>query len=376
MSKRTPVNPDVLRWARETAGMSAEDLAKKLNQKETTIKDWESGKGRPRYAQLEKLAKRVRRPVAVFYFPEPPPEASLTEQFRSLPPEATDVIPPEIRFLIRDGRVKQMSLQELLGDDMPSPSILSLSGRSPKELVKRTRARLGISLEDQIACEDADAAVKMWRDALEACGVWIFKDAFGDDDYCGFCLHDERFPLIMLNNSMAKTRQIFTLFHELGHLLRGKGGIDLRTTPEWTGSYREEEVFCNAFAAAFLVPDESLGSDLKSDPSAEEIGKLAQRYHVSREVILRKFLDNEQISKAEYESRREKWKEDWTGKRSGKGGNYYATQYVYRGRKYLQLVFQRYHQQKIDARQLVDYLGVKPRSLQAFEDYVLERWEE
>ena len=261
--------------------MSAKDLAKKLNQKETTIKDWESGNGRPSYAQLEKLAKRVRRPVAVFYFPEPPLEPSLTEQFRSLPPEATDVIPPEIRFLIRDGRVKQMSLQELLGDDMPSPSILSLSGRSPKELAQRTRARLGVSLEDQIACEDADAAVKMWRDALEACGVWIFKDAFKHNDYCGFYLHDERFPLIMLNNSMAKVRQIFTLFHELGHLLRGKGGIDLRTTPEWTGSYREEEVFCNAFAAAFLVPDESLGSDLKSNPSAEEIGKLAQRYHVS-----------------------------------------------------------------------------------------------
>lgn len=39
-------------------------------------------------------------------------------------------------------------------------------------------------------------------------------------------IYDKVFPLIIVNNSMAKTRQIFTLFHELGHLLFETSGID------------------------------------------------------------------------------------------------------------------------------------------------------
>jgi len=42
--------------------------------------------------------------------------------------------------------------------------------------------------------------------------VFVFKDAFRAEDYCGFSLFDPVFPLIYVNNSMPKSRQIFTLF--------------------------------------------------------------------------------------------------------------------------------------------------------------------
>jgi Zn-dependent peptidase ImmA (M78 family) len=56
--------------------------------------------------------------------------------------------------------------------------------------------------------------------------VSVFKDAFRVDDYSGFCLYDDEFPLIYVNNSTSKTRQIFTLFHELAHLISHTSGID------------------------------------------------------------------------------------------------------------------------------------------------------
>ncbi|MCP4567564.1 MAG: ImmA/IrrE family metallo-endopeptidase [FCB group bacterium] len=70
--------------------------------------------------------------------------------------------------------------------------------------------------------------------------------------FSGFCLYDETFPVIYINNSQPATRQIFTLFHELAHLLLRTGGID---TPNdeyiqhLQGEAKQIEISCNQFAA-------------------------------------------------------------------------------------------------------------------------------
>lgn len=100
---------------------------------------------------------------------------------------------------------------------------------------------------------------------------------------------------MFINNTTAKTRQVFTLFHELAHLLFQTGGITKVVDdhiPRLTDDDRHVEVFCNAFAAQFLVPDSDF-EPLVANRSLQEIpvAKLADRYSVSREVILRKLLD-------------------------------------------------------------------------------------
>ena len=390
MNVAAKVTLEVLRWARESAGIRLEEVAKPLKLKSTTtetIQQWESGQGNLTYSQLEKLAKIYRRPVAVFFFPEPPEEPSLKGQFRSLPEAYVDKIPTKIRFLIRDGMAKQMNLSELLEDTNLAKrkivqGIVVRDRISAKNLAAQARKYIGISLEEQTKCKDENEALKMWRNALEECGLWIFKDAFHDENYCGFCLHDEQFPIIYLNSGMSKNRQIFTLFHELSHLLRRKGGVDMRTTPQLQGDYKKEEVFCNAFAGAFLVPDESFQRYTKKNPEDNEIKRLANLYKVSREVILRKFYDREFISKIKYEEELEKYKREWRAsqlekkqRRSG-GPNYFVKIYTYLGQKYLEVAFRQYHQRKINDRELADYLGIKTKSLEKLESYVLKGWEE
>ena len=61
--------------------------------------------------------------------------------------------------------------------------------------------------------------MKGWRTAIEDAGVYVFKNTFKQENVSGFCLYDAEFPLIYVNNSTAKTRQSFTILHELGHLL-------------------------------------------------------------------------------------------------------------------------------------------------------------
>jgi transcriptional regulator with XRE-family HTH domain len=72
------VNHDVLKWARESSNLSLEDVAHRMKKSIDIIQAWEEGHDTPTYAQLEKLAYDIyKRPLAVFFFPNPPKEESL-----------------------------------------------------------------------------------------------------------------------------------------------------------------------------------------------------------------------------------------------------------------------------------------------------------
>ena len=362
------ITPEVLTWARESQGHSIDEVVDKLKKKITseTVKAWESGDKYPSYAQLKKLAGIYKRPIAIFFFPSPPEEPSIQKKFRSLPESYVKNLSPKIRYTIRKAEARQIDLDDLHGGIAPFDiqdfrnKIKDIPRESPKELAKQVRKIIGVSLKEQFDFSKDDVALKCWRSKLENVGIWIFKDAF-DDDYCGFCLHDEHFPVIYLNNSMPKSRQIFSLFHELGHLLKGGNGIDFRDNIG--GEYEKEEVFCNAFAGSFLVPDEDFS--ILKEPSDEKIEEWAKKYHVSREVILRKCLDKGLIDNEFYNKKVKKWQAEWDnrGSKTGVGGNYHYTQKAYLGDKYLKLSFKQYYQQRIDEYQLADYLRVKIKAI-------------
>jgi Zn-dependent peptidase ImmA (M78 family) len=188
------------------------------------------------------------------------------------------------------------------------------------------------------------------------------------EEFSGFCLYDNKFPIIYINNSKPYSRQIFTLFHELCHLLYGIGGIDTRIDnyiKYLDGDDKLIEINCNKFAALFLVPED----DFKKQYSVHKIDEyivenLADRYHVSREVVLRKFLDRGMVGVNTYEQMAKQWK---ASRKGGTGGDYYLTKGSYIGKGYLELAFGNYYQRKISFEQLAEYLGVKPKFVSGME---------
>ena len=243
-------------------------------------------------------------------------------------------------------------------------------------LIQRQTFHLGIGLDKQYALTTTEKALKYWRDVLEKHGVFIFKDAFKDEEYSGFCLYDDVFPIIYINNSHAEIRQIFTLFHELAHLLFKTGGIDLRHNDfiqRMRGPNKRIEVFCNKFAGEFLVPTEDIKPQIRNHTINDNLlTRLAKKYSVSREVILRKCLDLNHITNAFYEARVREWNEErLTRGKPSPGGNYYLTQGAYLGSHYIETVFGKYYQGAISKTQLADYLGMKEIHVSRFEGYVL-----
>lgn len=374
------VQPSVLKWARESQGLTVEDLAKQLKREPEEIEAWERGDSAPTYAQLEDLAYRIlKRPLAIFFFPGHPSEKPLGHEFRTLPEFELRNLMPDTRYQLRLARSLQLSLYELLEGKNPAPRLIFREvtltpGSDVAEAAAVIREYLGVGLDTQAAWRTVDVALKAWRQVVEDAGVFIFKHSFKQKDISAFCLPDPEFPLIYINNGNSKSRQIFSLFHELAHVLLGVSAISMTKDPapdDLPPTERAIERFCNALAAEFLVPSTDFEGRLpaKVKPTDEMVAALAARYSVSREVVLRKLLDRKRITAAEY---REKSAASATQQEpGGSGGDYYRTQATYLGEKYLKLVFGRYYQGRIGLDEVAEFLGVKTKSVAGLEEIAM-----
>lgn len=139
------------------------------------------------------------------------------------------------------------------------------------------------------------------------------------------------------------------------------------------GQYRNVEVSCNRFASEFLVPREAVDA-FETTISEAHFNNLASHFSVSREVILRTFLDRGLVDEKYYEQMAAKWAKQAKVKReeTSGGGNYYYNQKAYLGERYINLVYSKYYQSKITADSVAGYLNLSERNLPAFEHFVLE----
>ena len=380
------VQPSVIRWARESMGMSIEDVAHKLKRSSEEVRAWESegSASSPTYAQLESLAYKVfKRPLAIFFLPAPPDEIQPTREFRTLPDADLQTLNADTYVQVRKAHAYQITLKEVFDGRNPGERSIVRDVALDMQLSVETQASsvrkaLGISLEDQLGWKTDEHALKRWREAVEAHGVFVFKAPFKQKDISGFCLLDADFPLIYLNNGTTKTRQIFSLLHELAHLLLNVSGIS-----KFEQSYmsrlpvaeRRIEQFCNKVAAEILIPSDDFGQQIAGLPSDVEsmqdhlYSNLANRYGVSREAILRRLLDLGRVSQVFYEQKAKLWASQ---KKAASGGDWYASQNTYLSDKFAREVIGRHYRNQISVEQASEYLGIKAKNFAGLEQRILQ----
>lgn len=362
------VNNDILVWARQELNITQEEVADRMGRNIEDIINWEEGKDYPTYAQLEKLAHTIyKRPLAVFFFPNIPNIPKNNGKFRTLDNEIFNEIPTRIIELMNQARVMQLNLQELDSNSRIRITELELDIHE-QNFYEKLRDVLGVDLELQKKAKNMSDAFEMWRSAFYECGVYVFKEAFKDNSFSGFCLYDIKYPVIYINNSMSYSRQIFTLFHELCHILIKTSGID-KANDDYISRLeldnRKLEMICNMFAGKFLVPTNDLLKLIDNvEINEKNIEKLSKKYSVSRDVILRKLLDMGKISKEAYEKKHSDYQEEMYRKpiNSG-GGNYYNTKKAYLGENYINDVCSNYYSGKIDLYETANYLNVRVEAI-------------
>jgi Zn-dependent peptidase ImmA (M78 family) len=109
-------------------------------------------------------------------------------------------------------------------------------------------------------------------------------------DFSGILIRKSDGAMVGINSSEPKTRQRFSLGHELGHFLLHESEdtfVDHRNTNSAVHTSREQEA--DMFAAALLMPRNLLKKDIKEIPGGtftEEKAKLlADKYGVSESAM-------------------------------------------------------------------------------------------
>lgn len=374
---KTTVNPDILIWARKTLNLTIDDVSKKIKQDNETIQRWENGEDYPTYAQLENLAYSVyKRPIAVFFFPAPPKDIDIKNSFRTLPGHYLDNLSPEMMKQLRHANSSLENLYELLVNNDRIDRLNDLKNAAYRldmpTVLKKIRTIFDVKIEDQYRWKDEDAALKNWRRKIESLGIFVFKDAFHDKSISGFCVYDENFPIIYLNNSVSKTRQIFTLFHELSHILYQTSGMDFSDDIDYSVFDPSNEIIernCNEFSGNFLLSSEIVdeiiktGSDIRS--SVEHYSKLLK---ISREMIAVRLMKEKIVSYDTYLL----WKNEWDEYKNvvSKGnGNYYNNIGTYISERYAIEVYKKYYDGTLLRDKACDYLNVNDKAFSILENH-------
>ncbi len=333
----------------------------------------------PTYKQLEKISYKILKvPMAAFFLSEPPTNFTIKRKFRTLPEYLLDLTSYKTRIAIKQAAFYKTVLYQLFNSNPIGQPIFKRMRLSSDQLVSATgnliREEFNLSHEIQKKFRNGYEAFNYYRDKMEEKGIYLFQlQLFGDR---GFCLLDKEFPIIVVNSSDPINSKIFTLFHELTHILTETDDIfkEVESTPYYES---ETEKFCNQTASEVLIPISELaeryGSSLRYwDENL--ISLIAKDYTVSREVILLKIISLGLADQNSYQTYKEKWDQEYLeNRKKRKGGSYYVNKISALGKQYINIVIDSYKKGRISDIQVSNFLGMKFTNLSKIETEVFSQ---
>ena len=307
---RSPVNPALLRWARERAGVARDDLAAKFRK----VSEWEDGLTKPTLKQAEALARALHVPVGYLFLSKPPEEAIPIADFRTFAGHAFTRPSPNLLDMIYACQERQSWYRDfarVAGEpDLDFVGSASVNA-SPETVAAQIRETLAFDLAARRECPTWADALRLFIRQAEEAGVLVMvsgivmsnsRRRLDPAEFRGFALCDPLAPLIFVNGQDTKAAQMFTLAHELAHIWLGASALSNLGAMPGPG-FRNEEVWCNALAAELLVPRRALQSDLRrNEPLPEALPRLARTFKVSTLVILRRLLDAGWLSRERFDA--------------------------------------------------------------------------
>jgi len=329
---RVPVEPALLRWARERSGHSVESLAKRFPKLEA----WERRERQPTLKQLEAFAKATHTPVGYLFLADPPTLRIPIPDFRRVSdaepaPPSPDLL--DTLYLCQQRQDWYRDFARSMGD-APLPFVGSATTAADvTDTAARMREALGLDVDERRALPTWTDALRRFITQADALGVLVMvsgvvgsnnRRRLEPDEFRGFALADPLAPLVFVNGADTKAAQMFTLAHELAHIWLGESALsdaEALQVPD-----HATERWCNQVAAELLVPLAAIREASEAGGSLrEQMDGLARRFKVSTLVVLRRLHDAGRLTREELWSA---YTEELARLRdlpTRSGGNFYLT---------------------------------------------------
>jgi len=299
------MNPGLLSWARERAGLDELALARRFPK----LTEWEAGKAQPTLRQLEDFAHAVHIPIGYLFLPQPVQEALPIPDFRTLADHAITRPSPNLLDMLYLCQQRQDWYRDhALTHALPALDFIgsASTGDDPATVAQALSKTLQLSLAQRQQLSNWSETLRQFMVSAEKAGVLVMASSIvGSNihrkldvrEFRGFALVDNLAPLIFLNAADSKAAQMFTLAHELAHLWLGESGV----SDTEAGRLPEQAIerWCNAVAAELLMPMRATRAAYQPElPLPEEIQRLARQFKVSTLVVLRRLFDAGFITEA------------------------------------------------------------------------------
>lgn len=372
------ITPSVLKAAREVAGYPVSIISDKLKVSPQEIIEWEEGVKYPSLSKLRKISNYYKRPLAYFFLPKPPTEKNLPKDFRSLSRQEKYPLSPETKLLIRKARKYQTIATDLisvLGIKVLRLEQINITD-NPENVSYTIRQKMDISIQEQIKWSTSSNAYNNWRNKLESKNILVLQFPIPLEEARGFTFLSSGVPTIVISSKDSLNGRIFSLIHEFSHLLLRNEGIY-----SFYDTYEKNEIFCNHFSGAFLVPErdfiELFNFDLKAFDSSDfdvYIEKMARNLSVSKYVILRRLEKLHLITNKKYQDKANAWEEKDKDKKSRNFGisSYPQRIISQKGLYYISLVLRANRMGLLNKADTLEYLDIKAKHLPELEMLVRE----
>lgn len=296
----------MLAWAIQESGYHSTEFADAVGVDSAILKMWLGGELLPGLTQVRKFSSVLRRPTATFLLPEPPKGAAPAVQFRHPPGREERALSPAERLRLREAVRLQRGLR-WVSDELREVATRLPELRAPQDDAEAAgrsfRERLKVTIKTQTGWKNEHAAFRGWRDLVEGIGVVVLALPMGSDAARGFSVWDERVPVVAINTHWNACARIFTLFHELGHLVSRTSSV---CEEDFSGKHKAKgdpvERWCESFAAAVLVPwsdaEQYLAARYGWDGTRRIVdlaiaSALARRYRVSLRASVLRLISRE-----------------------------------------------------------------------------------
>lgn len=300
------INPEILRWARSRARISAGSLAKSIGTAEDNVLAWEDGAKRPSFNQAMNYAHHTHIPFGYLYLAKPPVEELPLPDLRTVNGRE-----PSYSLALRDTIRWAMERQEwyrtwLISQGYEQNEVVGSMeiNAGVAAVVGNIREKLGIA--EIPARGNFDNYFSTLVQSIENIGILVMRNSIVNnntsrplsvDEFRGFAMSDSLAPVIFINTADCPEARLFTLLHELAHIWIGKSGVS-DAEPQ---THNREEVFCNAVAAELLTPEREFRALWRNSAEwKDNLPHLTRNFHVSEWVVARRALTLGFITQAEY----------------------------------------------------------------------------
>jgi len=384
------IKPEMLIWAREAAGLSVDEAAKKLGFKDSgrstaveKLNIYEQGQESPERSLLVKMAHCYRRSLLIFYMTQPPRRGKRGQDFRTIMHPELQGHEANLDLLIRDINLKQSLVKSVLEDEEAQPLNFVASSNIREDIStfrEKIIREIGFKLSEYRA-QSEDKAFIYLRNKFESIGIFVLllsnlgthHSSIPIEVFRGFASSDSLAPFIVINDQDTKLAKCFTLLHEAAHIWLGTTGI---SNSSCEGKI---EKFCNDIASQILLPQEDLDEFPSSAENADDlcsaITSFAESRNINRALVAYRLLRTRRINNemwvtlnriflSHYRQTKAKLKEERSEEDGGP--NFYVVKGNKLGRALLSLTSRALNNGQLSYTKAAQLLGVKARSVQPF----------